>query len=87
MLDKRGDDVSATIYTSRISRQLELDLKRHNEQYRAIEVKVCKNFHDRFLITDRQNVYHIGASLKDLGKKLFAFSRLEINPEKLIGKF
>lgn len=87
MLDKRGDDVSATIYASRISRQLELDLKRHNEQYRAIEVKVCKNFHDRFLITDRQNVYHIGASLKDLGKKLFAFSRLEINPEKLIGKF
>lgn len=85
MLDKRGGNVSATIYTSRISSQLELDLKRHNEQYRPIEVKVCKNFHDRFLITDRQRVYHIGASLKDLGKKLFAFSRLEINPDVIIG--
>ena len=85
MLDKRGGNVSATIYTSRINSQLELDLKRHNEQYRPIEVKVCKNFHDRFLITDRQRVYHIGASLKDLGKKLFAFSRLEINPDVIIG--
>ncbi|WP_455589157.1 virulence RhuM family protein [Bacteroides rodentium] len=76
MLAKRGLNVSATIYTSRVSSQLQLDLDRHNAQYPPILIKTYKNSHDRFLIIDNQEVYHIGASLKDLGKKLFAFSKL-----------
>ena len=76
-LDKRKAKVSATIYTPSISQELKLDLKRHNAQYAPIQIKIFKKAHDRFLIID-DIVYHIGASFKDLGKKLFAFSRLEL---------
>ena len=78
MLSKRNDVVKADIYTQTISRQLQLDLERHNSQYPPIEIHICKKSHDRFLIIDEMGVYHIGASIKDLGKKMFAFSKLEI---------
>ena len=78
MLSNRGANVEATIYTQRITPQLQLDLERHNGQYPPITVHACRNFHDRFLIIDDEQVYHIGASLKDLGKKMFAFSKLGI---------
>ncbi|MGM9763468.1 MAG: virulence RhuM family protein [Candidatus Cryptobacteroides sp.] len=80
MLSKRGDGVSATVYTQKTDKALRLDLERHNAQYPKIELLPCSNFHDRFLIVDNETVYHIGASLKDLGKKLFAFSKLSIAP-------
>ena len=83
MLSKRGIGVTATIYTHTISNQLNLDIQRHNSQYPRIEVKTYKLCHDRFLIIDDTDVYHIGASLKDLGKKMFAFSKLDI-PSKAI---
>lgn len=78
MLDKRKDGVMATIYTDKISNQLKLDLERHNKQYSAIEIQTVKDIHDRFVIIDNEDVFHIGASLKDLGKKLFAFSKLNL---------
>lgn len=74
-LAKRNDKVSATIITRKISETLSVDLERHNEQYPSVEVQTCGRFHDRFLIID-DVVYHLGASLKDLGKKLFAFNRM-----------
>ena len=77
MLGARGERVLATIHTRHFSRKLKLDLARYNAQYPAIAVKACRGVHDRFLILDGRTVYHIGASLKDLGKALFAFSRLE----------
>ncbi|MDP8289666.1 MAG: ORF6N domain-containing protein [Candidatus Susulua stagnicola] len=77
LLDKRKKGVSATIFTKQISKQLHLDLKKHNAQYHSIEIKIFNKSHDRFLIIDKQVVYHIGASLKDLGKKWFAFSQLD----------
>lgn len=83
MLSKRNQDVSATIYTSRISKQLQLDIQKHNEQYSSIEVLKYTKAHDRFLIIDTE-VYHIGASLKDLGKKLFAFSKMAISAETIL---
>ena len=83
MLGKRGKGVSATICTQRLSRQLQLDLAKYDAQYPPIEVRVCKNIHDRFLIIDNAEVYHIGASLKDLGKKMFAFSKLGIPAKSL----
>ena len=78
MLSKRNAGVKADIYTQTVSRQLQLDLQKHSSQYPLIEVHVCKKCHDRFLIIDGTDVWHIGASLKDLGKKMFAFSRLDI---------
>ena len=78
MLSKRGDAVGADIYTQSISRQLQLDLERHNSQYPPIGIHTCRRSHDRFLIVDNSDVYHIGASLKDLGKKMFAFSKMGI---------
>ena len=83
MLSKRDIGVTATIYTHTISSQLNLDIQKHNSQYPRIEVKTYKQCHDRFLIIDDTDVYHIGASLKDLGKKMFAFSKLDI-PSKTI---
>lgn len=77
ILDKREADVSATIITRSISQQLQLDITRHNAQYALITIHQSAMYHDRFLIVD-DTVYHIGASLKDLGKKLFAFSRMSI---------
>jgi hypothetical protein len=80
LLSKRGKGVNATVYTPSISPQFRLDLKKHNQQYPAIKVKTFARSHDRFIFID-DDVYHIGASLKDLGKKWFAFSkmRLDIN--------
>ena len=79
-LSKRENNVSAKIVTRSISDQFQLDLNRHNSQYPPIDVEERTDIHDRFLIID-DTVYHIGASLKDLGKKLFAFSKLNISPE------
>ncbi len=76
LLDKRNDGVSAIIYTQQISQQLQLDITRHNSQYAPIEVKQFNKAHDRFLLIDDE-VYHIGASIKDLGKKWFAFTLLQ----------
>ena len=78
MLSKRNDGVKADIYTQTFSRQLQLDLQKHNSQYPPIDIHTYKKCHDRFLIIDGMEVYHIGASLKDLGKKMFAFSKLKI---------
>ena len=78
MLSKRKVGVSATIYTQRITQQLQLDLDRHNSQCPPIDIRTYRDSHDRFLIVDETDVYHIGASLKDLGKKMFAFSKLNI---------
>lgn len=77
LLGKRKDAVSATIYTKNISRQLQLDVQRYNSQYPRIEVEPFANAHDRFLIIDSTELYHIGASIKDLGKKWFAFSKMD----------
>lgn len=85
MLDKRKKKVLATIYTKSISKQFSLDLAKHNSQYQPIEVKEFGKVHDRFLCIDN-TVYHIGASLKDLGKKWFAFTKMEMPMEELIGK-
>ncbi|WP_444332826.1 RhuM family protein, partial [Parabacteroides johnsonii] len=78
MLSKRSIGVSATIYTQRITQQLQLDLDKHNDQYAPIDIRTYRDSHDRFLVVDEMDVYHIGASLKDLGKKMFAFSKLNI---------
>ena len=84
LLDKRGNDVSAVIYTQQISRQLRLDIDRHNAQYASIDVETFRLSHDRFLCID-DDVYHIGASIKDLGKKWFGFSKMEIlTPDELV---
>ena len=77
LLSKRSKGISCRIYTQSISKQLALDLKKHNQQYPPISVETFKNAHDRFLIIDETEIYHIGASLKDLGKKWFAFSRFD----------
>jgi hypothetical protein len=75
-LDKRDKTVSAVIYTQQVDKKLQLDIQKHNSQYAPIEIKVIKTIHDRFLMIDEIDVYHIGASLKDAGKKWFAFSKL-----------
>ncbi len=84
MLSKRNNGVSATIYTHKINAQLQLDLNKHNDQYPPIEARTYKSSHDRFLIIDNTEVYHIGASLKDLGKKMFALSKLELPAHTII---
>ena len=86
ILDKRSEGVSATIYSQRISQQLQLDLDKHNAQYALISVVQFNKAHDRFLLID-DDVYHIGASIKDLGKKWFAFTLMrDITAKELIGK-
>jgi len=77
LFSKREKNVSVEIYTKNITKQLKLDLNKYNSQYGKIEIKELKHSHDRFMIIDSKNVYHIGASLKDLGKKWFAFSRFD----------
>ena len=84
MLDKRNDGVVATVYTEKISNQLKLDIDRHNKQYSVIDIQTVKDIHDRFVIIDNEDVFHIGASLKDLGKKLFAFSKLNLSVDALL---
>jgi len=83
LLSKRQKKICAEIYTRQFSNELQLDLTRHNAQYEPINITESNSFHDRFLIID-DTVYHIGASLKDLGKKLFAFSKMEIKREELL---
>ena len=84
LLDKREEGVSAIIFTQQINRQLQLDIDRHNAQYAPIGVETFRLSHDRFLCID-DDVYHIGASIKDLGKKWFGFSKMEIlTPDELV---
>jgi len=82
----KNQNITTTLYTSNISNQLKLDIEKYNQQYKKIELKKFDLSHDRFLIIDDKEVYHIGASLKDLGKKWFAFSKIEINSFEIIGK-
>ena len=83
-LSKRKKDVKVLLFTKNISRSLALDVKKFNEQYPAIEIKEFKNSHDRFIILDNTTVYHFGASLKDLGKKWFAFSKIDIGAVEML---
>lgn len=86
MLSKRNTGVTAGIFTQNINRQLQLDLERHNSQYPPIDIRTYRQCHDRFLIIDNAEVYHIGASLKDLGKKMFAFCKMNIPTEEILNK-
>jgi len=86
LLTKRKKNTSATIYTKIISKQLSLDIDKHNAQYPIIEIKEFKDAHDRFIIIDDKTIYHIGASLKDLGKKWFAFSKMDVAAIEMINK-
>lgn len=83
ILNKRENNVAATIYTAHISENLKLDLEKHNSQYQTINIEQFNKSHDRFMIIDNE-VYHIGASLKDLGKRMFAFSKMEIGKEIIL---
>ena len=85
MLDKRQEEVMAKIYTKKLSTQLQLDIEKHNAQYAPIEILEFDRAHDRFLCID-ETVYHIGASIKDLGKKWFAFNRMEWSTSELLNK-
>jgi len=86
LLSKRMKGVKAKIFTANVSNQLQLDLDKFNKQYEPIEIKIFTKSHDRFLIIDQETVYHIGASLKDLAKKWFAFSKIELNAKEMILK-
>lgn len=83
---KRSENVSVMIYTKQISKQLALDLEKYNSQYPKIEIKTFDKAHDRFLIIDEKVLYHIGASLKDLGKKWFAFSKMDLAMSRILEK-
>jgi hypothetical protein len=83
-LTKRNDGVDVTIFTKTISKQLALDLKKFNSQYPPIDIREFKNSHDRFMIIDDKTVYHFGASLKDLGKKWFAFSKMDFGAVEML---
>lgn len=85
VLTKRKEGVSATIYTDPSHSQIKNDLRRHNAQYPRIEVRNCTNVHDRFLIID-DTVYFIGGSIKDLGKKIVAFSQMQQNPDTILAR-
>ncbi len=86
LLSKRNATVKATIYSKQISTQLNMDIQKHNAQYPPIDVKLFSKSHDRFLIIDQLTVYHIGASLKDLGKRWFAFSKMEMSAGEIMSK-
>ncbi|MFN9320869.1 MAG: fic family toxin-antitoxin system [Chitinophagales bacterium] len=77
LLAKKNKKVKVTLLSKTISKQLALDVKKANEQYATFEIKEFNKSHDRFIIIDEQEVYHLGASLKDLGKKWFAFSKMD----------
>ena len=85
-LSKRKKNVRVTLFTRNISRSLALDVKKFNKQYPEIEIKQFNNSHDRFIVIDDTTVYHFGASLKDLGKKWFAFSKMEIGAVEMLAK-
>lgn len=84
-LDKRSPNVEASIYTKQISAILQIDINRHNAQYAPVDVRIATNAHDRFMIID-DNVFHIGASIKDLGRKIFAFSLMSETPDELLSR-
>lgn len=86
LFSKRNKDISVIIFTKEISKQILLDLAKYNSQYPHIEIREFKQSHDRFLIIDNREVYHFGASLKDLGKKWFAFSKFDKDAFKLLDK-
>lgn len=86
LFTKRNAGVEATIYTQKLTPQLQLDLNKHNAQYPAIQIKLLADSHDRFLLIDDKELYHIGASLKDLGKKWFAFSRMDSLTNEILNK-
>jgi hypothetical protein len=86
ILLKRKQNVKVEIFTNSISKQFTLDLQKYNSQYENIQVKILKESHDRFLIIDDEDVYHIGASIKDLGKKWFAFSKMNKESLKILEK-
>jgi prophage antirepressor-like protein len=77
-------NIDFTIVIISISKQLQLDIEKYNTQYKNLQVKISNKYHDRFLIIDNVKVYHVGASLKDLGKKVFAFSKMDINSFELL---
>ena len=83
LLDKRAPGVSATVFTRKLTDALQLDIERHNDQYEPVNVRTAPGIHDRFLIID-DTLYHIGASVKDLGRKLFAFSKMETAPSVIL---
>jgi hypothetical protein len=85
-LAKKNKGIKVKIYTKSISRQLQLDVEKFNKQYGSLQVFEFDKSHDRFLIIDQKEIYHLGASLKDLGKKWFAFSKLHIDPALILGK-
>ncbi len=80
----KNSKIQITIYTHTLSEQLQLDTQKYNKQYGNLKIKQCKKFHDRFMIIDDEKVYHIGASLKDLGNKVFAFSQIDIHPNDIL---
>lgn len=86
LLSKKKKDVSIKIFTKNISKQLKLDVKKFNEQYSRLELKEFKDSHDRFLVLDSNTIYHFGASLKDLGKKWFGFSKFEKGAIEMLSK-
>lgn len=85
-LFSKNQNIEVIIYTKKITEQLKLDIEEYNSQYPKIKIKKFDQSHDRFLIIDEKEVYHVGASLKDLGKKWFAFSKMDINSFEIIGK-
>ncbi|NOX18290.1 MAG: ORF6N domain-containing protein [Chlorobi bacterium] len=82
----KNQNIEIKIFTSNLTKQLQLDVEKYNEQYKPIEIKKFKHSHDRFMIIDNKEVYHFGASLKDLGKKWFAFSKFDADAIKILGK-
>lgn len=86
LLSKRKKGIKADIYTKKMTAQFRLDIEKHNAQYEKILVKEFEKSHDRFLILDQKEIYLIGASLKDLGKKWFAFSKINLDADELIKK-
>jgi len=84
LLSKRKDKCRAIIYTEKVNEQLKLDLDKHHEQHRSIEIKIIKKIHDRFLILDKNEIYHNGASIKNLGESLFAITRMDKRNLKIL---
>lgn len=85
-LFSKFENIRFTIYTNTISKQLNLDFEKYSKQYKNIELKTFKSSHDRFLIIDKKEIYHLGASLKDLGKKWFAFSKIVLDIDEILSK-
>ncbi|RBQ30466.1 DNA-binding protein [Arcobacter sp. FW59] len=85
-LFSKYQNINFAIYTSSISKQLKLDYEKYQTQYKNITLKTFKNSHDRFLILDKKEIYHLGASLKDLGKKWFAFSKMSLDIDDILSK-